>query len=112
MPNDGVRRGIAMATSPGFAAPGAASAAAPALHVKNGAKWSVESDGGGCEVAQFHSNGTFFASLNSDAGKWSGGATTLTIKWTSGGDKGLKFTDTYGSSTKQYSGTLRNPDGN
>jgi hypothetical protein len=103
-----VAAGIATAASFGVGGAGAASATAPALHVKNGSEWVViiVSDGGGCEIATFDSGGTFKADRFKDRGTWSGGGATLTMKWTKGSSDGMKFKGTYHASAKAYEGSF------
>jgi hypothetical protein len=102
--------GIVMATSFGLAGAGAASAASPALHIKNGSEWNVEPFGEGCEIATFSSNGTFITT-DTGNGTWSGGAASVSMKWTSGVDSGLRFKGMYVSSSKEYSGKIKGPTG-
>ncbi len=45
---------LAVATSFGLAGAGVASAAAPALKIKNGAIWTIEVNGGGCQQDKFN----------------------------------------------------------
>ena len=64
------------------------------LHVKNGAAWALQLQGGICENETFLSNGTFFATDGEDggdAGHWSGGGTKIHMKWTAGQHVGSVF---------------------
>jgi hypothetical protein len=99
--------GLALTASFGLAGAGTASAAAPALHVHNGASWTIEVKGAGCEAEVFHSNGTF-ASPDGDAGTWSGGGSTINMVWTAGAISGLKFSGHFVSTTHpvEYKGSL------
>jgi hypothetical protein len=99
--------GLAMTTSLGLAQGGAASAALPALHIHNGATWTLEIKGAGCEAEVFQSNGTF-ASTDGDAGTWSGGGSTIGMVWTVGVVSGLTFSGHFVSATTpvKYKGTL------
>ncbi len=106
-----IAAGLAMATSFGLAAVGAASAAAPALHIKPGAIWTIKekANGGGCEQEKFAANGIFHAATShggNDAGTWSGGRSTIHMSWTAGGDAGIAFKGNFVSSTGIYKGLI------
>jgi hypothetical protein len=98
--------GLAMAASVGLVGAGTASAAAPALHIANDSKWTVEIDTGGCEVTTFHSNFTWKSDVpGGDAGIWKGGGSTLKMKWLAGADAPLVFKGTFTTSPrKEYKG--------
>lgn len=99
--------GLALTTSVGLGGAGLASAASPALNIKPNSQWTLEVNGGGCEVDTFAADGTFSTTENGgDAGKWSGGASTVAMKWTAGEDIGITFRGTYVTSLKEYSGSL------
>lgn len=100
--------GILIATSLGLAQAGTASAATPALHVKDGSKWTMGFENGGCEIQTFSSHGsfTFVSDLFGDHGTWSAAGDSLTMKWTGGSEAGWKFKGTYNVSTKAYFGNL------
>ncbi len=104
-----IAAGLALAGSLGLAGAGAASAAAPALKIHNGATWTVEVNDGGCEQGVFASNGTFSTPYDplfrGDAGKWSGGGGTIKMKWTAGSDRGLTFQGSFTKTpAKEYVG--------
>ena len=93
-----IAAGLALAASFGLAGVGTASAAAPALKIQNGATWTIELNGGECQLDHFSSQGTFASpdpEFQGDAGTWSGGGPTITMKWTAGDDTGLKFKGTF-----------------
>jgi hypothetical protein len=100
--------GLALTAGFGLAEAGTASAATPALHIHNGATWTLEIKGAGCEAEVFQSNGTFVSRLGGDAGTWSGGGSTLNMDWTSGVVSGLTFSGHFVSTTTpvEYKGTL------
>ena len=86
-----IATGLAMATSFGIAGAGMASAAVPTLKVHNGATWTIEVNGNGCQLDVFHSNYRFFSpepQYHGDAGTWSGGGKTIKMKWTAGDNVG------------------------
>jgi hypothetical protein len=93
--------GLAMVACFGLAGVGTASAAAPDL-IKNDTAWTIKVNGAGCEVETFNTSKGTFSSLNGtgDAGTFTQTATTVKMKWTAGGDTGLKFTGTKASATK------------
>ena len=86
-----------------------ASAAAPALKIHNGATWTIEVADAGCQLDIFASNLSFSspdAQYNGDAGHWSGGGSTIKMKWTAGSDAGAKFVGTFSlTPLKAYIGT-------
>ncbi len=86
--------GLAILASLGLTGAGTASAAIPALNIKPGSTWLAEPKPGGCELEIFSASGTF-ASESKDAGKWSGGGATISMKWTRGANKGLAFDGTF-----------------
>lgn len=97
--------GLALTASIGLVGAGAASAASPALKIKNGAQWTNEVNGGLCEVQTFSSNGTWTSDLYGDSGTWSGGGDRIDIKWTGGDEAGLTFHGPFTTTpTKEYSG--------
>ena len=102
--------GVAMATSLGLAGAGMAAAATPALRIHNGATWTIELSGGGCEHDNFNTSTHKFASpeiqYGGDKGDWSGGGSAISMVWTHGGDDGLTFHGKFvlGSSPKFFSG--------
>jgi hypothetical protein len=98
--------GIALTSSVGLMGAGVASSATPALHIKNDGQWTLLTSLNTCENLVFESNGTFVGDQDGDMGKWSGGARTLSIKWTAGVDSGLKFKGTYNKMYGAYYGTL------
>ena len=104
-----VAAGLAMATSFGLAGAGMASAAAPALKIQNQATWTIEVVGAGCQLDVFASNLSFSSpdpQYNGDAGLWSGGGSTVKMKWTAGSDAGAKFVGTFAiTPIKAYIGT-------
>jgi hypothetical protein len=77
-------------------------------HIKNGSEWTFEVNQHGCEVETFSPNGTFTANAAGDEGKWSGGGTTLKMKWKGGLNSGLTFTGTFNGTVgpKEYAGAL------
>ncbi len=86
-----------------------ASAAAPALHVENDSKWSLVIKHSGCEREIFSSSGKFAADQGSgtgDAGTWVGGASSLTMNWTTGTYSGLQFVGTWDAAEKKYVGNV------
>jgi hypothetical protein len=89
-----IAAGLAMATSFGLAGAGAASAVEPALHIHNGATWTIEVSVGSCQHDVFTSNGHFTSpdtQFGGDRGRWTGGGPTITMEWTAGNDAGLTF---------------------
>ncbi len=83
-----------------------ASAAAPALRIKEGAIWTLKENApGGCEQVVFASNGTFSAA-NGDAGQWIGGKSTITMRWLQGADPGVGFGGNFISSKSIYKGNV------
>ena len=104
-----ITAGLAMATACGLAGAGTASAAAPALKIKPGATWTIEVNGGGCELEVFNTTTHHFTSdAGGDKGTWSGGGSTVGMTWKHGADAGLKFSGTFvvGSSPKEYTGSF------
>jgi hypothetical protein len=101
-----VASGLALTASLGLTGAGVASAASPALIIKAHSIWTAELKGGGCEHVQFTDAGHTFTSDGTDAGTWSGGNATIGMKWTAGGDVGLKFNGNFVSTTKpvEYKG--------
>jgi hypothetical protein len=96
--------GLALTASVGLAGTGAASGASSAA-IANHSKWTTEINGVGCEIEQFvTSNSTFTGDFYGDAGTWSGGTTSVKMKWTAGGESGLTFKGTYNSSLKAFVG--------
>ena len=70
--------------------------------------WTAE-DGSSynCEVDTFATSGTFTGDKDGDTGKWRGGGTTITMKWTAGGAVGLVFRGTFTKTpVKEYAGTF------
>ena len=98
--------GLAMTTTVGFAGAGAASAASPVLHVQDGSKWTIIVFGtpARCEVETFASNFTFTSNRAGDAGRWSGGGSTIAMKWKQGRDTGLTFSGVWAREFKEYAG--------
>ncbi len=84
-----VAAGLAMMASVGSLGASAASAASSAVHVEPGSTWRALIYDGGCEAETFWANGTF-VSRGIDAGRWSGGGKTISMKWTRG-VRGLTF---------------------
>jgi opacity protein-like surface antigen len=94
--------GLAILTSFGLAGAGAASAAASRqLHITDGSTWTLEVNGGGCQLDVFSATGHFRSpeiGFGGDGGTWSGGGSTLTMVWKRGYDAGLKFNGTFSKS--------------
>ena len=104
-----VASGLALAAGVGLTGAGVASAAAPALQIKAHSIWTVEVNGGGCELVQFTDAGhTFISDLGDDAGTWGGGNSVIGMTWTSGADDGLTFNGKFVSTTKpvEYKGNF------
>ncbi len=81
-----------MATSFGLAGATTASAAAPALEIKNGATWTLFPTNSPCEYDVFNTSTHHFSSdIGGDKGTWSGGGSTIKMKWTHGANKGATF---------------------
>ena len=97
--------GLAMTASVGLAGVGVASAASQAS-IGNHSMWTTEINGiGWCEIDTFvTTNKTFTGDYDGDGGIWSGGTTSVKMKWTAGGFKGTKFKGTYNSSSKAFVG--------
>lgn len=74
---------------------GAASGAAPALHIANGSKWTLELSGGACEVETFTSSFKWTSDLFGDKGTLSGGASKMFMTWKKGEDAGTTFCGTF-----------------
>ncbi len=71
-----------MATSFVLAGAGMASAAAPALKIKNGAIWTLEVKNGPCEHDLFNTPNTHtFVADNGLSGTWSGGGSNISMVW-------------------------------
>jgi hypothetical protein len=88
--------GLAMTACAGLAGAAPASAVSPALKIKPGSQWHDASASTSCdEVITFAANNTFTADKAGDAGTWSGGGTTLTMRWTAGGSTGVVFKGTF-----------------
>ena len=107
--------GLAMATTFGLAGAGMASAAAPALKVKNSALWTFEVTaqvgGQACEQEKFNATTHHFKAVNSELekGTWTGGGSkVITMTWTHGQNIGAEFNGTFvvGSSPQEYSGIV------
>lgn len=103
-----VAASLAMTASVGLTSVGTASAVSPELHIHNGATWTLEINRGSCEGETFDSNFTFTGQFGGDAGTWSGGGSTLQMKWTAGGHKGWKLVDATFRTTPatEYKGVL------
>ena len=107
-----IAAGLAMATSFGFAGAGMASAAAPALKIKPGAIWSMEYNVGSNPCLQNHFEVTSktsggFNDEDFDQGTWSGGGSTIKMKWTAGTFEGWTFKGTYTTTpVKEYVGSF------
>ncbi len=99
-----VAGGIATVLSLGLGAEGAATAATPALHIKNASEWVVEGKNVGCEVVIFSSGGSFAESGGSATGTWRGGGENLVMKWTARGATGLVYKGRWRSAAKKYAG--------
>jgi hypothetical protein len=89
-----VSTGLAVALCVGLTGTGVVSAAAPALHIKPGSQWTEEVDTGACAVLNFQSNFTV-TDNESNSGTWTGGRSTLRIKWTAGGLTNTTFEGTF-----------------
>ncbi len=90
-----------------FGTSGALGAVPAAAHINNGSEWTIEVNPKSCEVGTFSSNGTFSFQASGDSGTWSGGGTTVKLKWTGGTDAGLKFKGTWSTApVKEYAGTF------
>ncbi len=101
--------GLATTASIGFAGAGMASAAAPALKIKPGAIWTFEVKGAACEQDTFDTSlHTFVSDLYNDSGTWSGGGSTISMAWTTGGDSDVTFSGHFVSTTTpvEYKGPL------
>ena len=92
-----IAAGLAMTACLGLVGLDAASAASPALHIKQGAVWSVVVNGerSFCEQLTFSSWGTFAADRYNDSGTWTGGGKTITVNWTAGSSSPSTFTGTF-----------------
>jgi hypothetical protein len=97
--------GLAMTASVGLAGGGAASAASQAS-IGNHSKWTAEINHiNFCEIETFvTTNKTFTGDYDGDGGIWSGGTTSVKLRWTTGGFNGTKFKGTYNSSSKAFVG--------
>jgi hypothetical protein len=109
--------GLTMGMSFGLAGAGMASAAVPALKIQNGAIWTLEVNGGGCQQDKFNATTHHFKAVNplfgGDKGTWTGGGSGNTLMtWTQGSDAGGHFGGGFqvGSSPKEYEGTFVNGD--
>ena len=112
-----IAAGLAVATSFGLAGAGMATAAAPTLKIKNGAIWTIEVNGGGCQQDKFNTTTLRFKAVNplfgGDKGTWTGGGSgNAVMTWTHGSDAGGHFSGGFqvGSSPKEYEGTYVNGD--
>jgi hypothetical protein len=100
--------GLAMTASVGLIGVGSASAASP-TSINNGSHWTLEVNGGTCEIFKFSTTNHTFSTteFGGDNGKWSVPAPNkVKMKWTGGNDAGLTFKGTYHSSVKEYSGSF------
>ena len=101
--------GLGLMATLGLSGMAAAEAASPGLHVKNGAAWTLQLQGGICENETFLSNGTFFATNGEDggdAGHWSGGGSKIHMKWTAGQHVGSVFHGPWVTPQKEFAGIV------
>ena len=73
-----------MATSLGLAGAGMASAAGPALKIKEDAIWTLEVKNGPCEHDLFNTINHTFVADNGLSGTWSGGGSKISMVWNIG----------------------------
>ncbi len=102
--------GLVLTASVGLVGVGSASGVSPALHIKPGAKWTVEPEEG-CETVKFLANYTFTTRNDfGDAGTWSGGGDTIKMRWTQGLSQGRSFIGASFANrpVREYVGTLGN----
>jgi hypothetical protein len=93
-----------------FGTSGAWGAVPAAPHINNGSTWTIEVNPKTCEVGTFSSNGTFSFPASGDSGTWTGGGTSVKVKWTGGADVGLKFKGAWSTTpVKEYAGTFGGP---
>jgi hypothetical protein len=105
-----IAAGFAMATSFGLAGAGTASAALPALKIANGAIWTIEVFGGGCQQEKFNTTSHHFKGVNPMyVGTWSGGGKAISMVWAGVNDQGLTFGGSFVSSPKSYIGSFGGP---
>lgn len=98
--------GLALTASVGMSSAATAGAASPALHIKQGSKWSASASAECFEILTFASSGTFTGSRGHDKGTWSGGGPQLVLTWTAGERDGLVFNLTFSKTPiKGYRGT-------
>jgi hypothetical protein len=102
--------GLTVATSFALGGAGGASATVPALKIRPGATWTIVANGGGCQLDVFAANYTFTSpdpQYHGDAGTWSGGGSTIKMKWTAGDNTGLTFKGTFTTTpVKEYVGSF------
>jgi hypothetical protein len=116
----GVRRatvvtGVALATILGLSGVCVASAAAPTAKIKSGATWTLEPPVPGlCFKDTFNTITHRFTSFTDNAvdpgygkGTWSGGGSSISLVWTKGDGKGMRFSGTFTSTpVKSYQGEI------
>jgi hypothetical protein len=109
-----VAAGLAMAGCVGLTGPGVASAATPkpapaaslgTFHLTPG-QWTLEITGGGCEIDNISSDGTFSSPEYGDSGYWAGGRNTVAMAWTAGANTRLILVGSYVPTRVEYRGTL------
>jgi hypothetical protein len=84
---------------------GASQVATATEHVNPGGVWTLEINGGSCEVQTFKADHKWSADQNGDAGTYTGGGSKVEEEWTSGLDKGAHYSGVYKKKSKEYKGT-------
>jgi hypothetical protein len=93
---------VVMLTGLGFTA-GEASAQPTVEGIVYGSQWTVAFEGNCFETVTFYTH-TFVADRYGDSGTYTGGTSTLQMKWTEGGDKPDTFAGVYSRSRMGYLG--------
>jgi hypothetical protein len=84
---------------------GASLATTATKHVKPGGVWTLEINGGACQVQTFEADHKWVADKDGDSGTYTGGGSKIEEKWTSGVDKGAHYSGVYKKKSKEYKGT-------
>lgn len=102
----GLVTGLAVLMSTGLS--GVASGATVPKFVNPGSVWTIQVNGGGCEVMSFlaGATNTFTADSFGDSGTYTGGGDVITVTWTAGVDAGVVFTGKYSFASGTYTGPI------
>lgn len=102
----GLVGGLAVLMSAGLS--GVASGATVPKFVNPSSVWTIQVNGGSCEVMSFvaGTTNTFTADSFGDSGTYAGGGDVITITWTAGEDSGVVFSGKYSFASGTYEGTI------